>query len=87
MVAKKFQIYSAKITGKYIVIQELDMFIFTQTPKQNSPPRFLSLSTQAESNYPLLPSSVFWRSFFSPAVEKIWKFGDEKITKMKPARV
>ena len=59
LVAGKFQIYSAKITGKYIC----EYPHFFHTPKQNSPPGFYHYP-QAEGNYPLLLNSVFRRSIF-----------------------
>ena len=43
MVAENFQIYSVKITSKYICapknyVQKKNLFIFNHAPKQNSPP-------------------------------------------------
>ena len=65
MVAEKFQIYSVKITGKYICeSKKLNLFIFTHTPKQTPltpppPPHVFIIIPQAEGNYPFFPNSVF----------------------------
>ena len=68
MIAEKFQIYSVKITGKYICQskkkKESVHFYSCLQPKLS--PVFIS-TLQAEGNYPFLPNSVFWRSIFSLA--------------------
>ena len=70
MIAEKFQIYSVKITGKYICEskkKQWNLSIFTHASKQISlSPVFIS-TLQAEGNYPFLPNSVFWGSIFSLA--------------------
>ena len=60
MIAEKFQIYCAKITGKHICESKiLNLFILTHAPKQKLSSRFLSSLLQADGNDPFLPANIF----------------------------
>ena len=61
MVAENFQIYSVKITSKYICapknyVQKKNLFIFNHAPKQNSP--------QAKRKLPIPREQRFLKIFF-----------------------
>ena len=61
MIAEKFQIYSVKITGKYICQSKKKKGIcpfLLMPPTKTLSPVFIS-TLQAEGNYPFLPNSVF----------------------------
>ena len=58
IVMEKFQIYGVKITGRYIVIQKLNLFIFVHAPKQTSTP--------ARKKLTISPEQRFLKIYFSP---------------------
>ena len=55
---KSFKFMLLRLLANTFVGEKLNLFIFTQAPKQNSPPGFY--------HYPFLPNSNFWRFIFSP---------------------
>ena len=84
MVAEKFQIYSVKITGKYICETKNWIYSFLFVPRSKTLPQVFIITPQAEGNYPFLPNCVLWRSIFSPA-ERAGRIMDLK--KIKPTRI
>ena len=87
MVAEKFQIYSVKITGKYICeSKKLNLFIFTHTLKQTPlpppPPCFYHYSP-GRRKLTILPEDLFFHS----KKGKGENYAVEKNTKIKPKRV
>ena len=80
MVAKKFQIYCVKITGKHIC----ESVIFAHAPNKMLP-QVLIITPQAEGNYPIPLNSVFWKSF-CPQQKGGRIMERKKMTKIKLAR-
>ena len=86
MVVENFQIYSVKITGKYICESKNWICSFLLMPTNNTLPQVLIINLQAEGNYPFPQNNIFWKSIFSTA-EKGEDYGAEKMTKITPARI
>ena len=78
MVAEKFQIYTIKITVLHLWVKELNLFIFTHAPKQNSPP---SLSPR-QTGIAHSSRTAFSEDIFSIAEKGGEDYGVEKITKI-----
>ena len=61
---KRYGVNGAKITGKYICeSKKLNLFIFTNAPKQNSPPGSYHYP-KTEPNYPFLLKNAFLKYIF-----------------------
>ena len=90
MVAEKFQIYSVKITGKYICeSKKLNLFIFTHTPSKPPypPPMFLSLFPRQKEITHSSRTAFSEDLFFHSKKGKGENYAVEKNTKIKPKRV
>ena len=86
VVAKKFQIYGVKITGKYICDTKSWICSFLPISPNKTSPYVLISTPKAKGNYPFSLNRIFWKSFFLPA-EGGKDYGAEKITKIKLVRV
>ena len=80
MVAKKFQIYCVKITGKHIC----ESVHFCSCPQQNAPPGSYH-NTPGRRKLPISSEQRFLKIVLSPA-ERGEDYGAEKMTKIKLAR-
>ena len=60
---KRFKFIVLQLLQIHLWVKKLNLFNFTQTPKQNSPPGFYII-VQADGNCQFLANSVFWRYFF-----------------------
>ena len=67
MVVEKFQIYRAKITGKYICKSKNWICSVLLMPTNKTLPQVFIIILNSEGNCRFLLNSVFWRSIFSPA--------------------
>ena len=79
MIAEKFQIYCAKITGKHICeLKILNLFILTHAPKQNSPLGFYyHYSKQMEMTH-FYRLTFFENLFYPSRKERRKEYGVEK---------
>ena len=69
MVAERFQIYDAKITGNYICESKNSICSFLLIPQSKTLPQVIIITPppHAEGKFPFLPNNIFWRSIFSRA--------------------
>ena len=73
---KRYGVNGAKITGKYICeSKKLNLFIFTNAPKQNSPPGSYHYP-KTDPNYPFLLKNAFLKYIFPQ--QKRQDYGAEK---------
>ena len=88
MIAEKFQIYSVKITGKYICQskKKRNLSIFTHASNQNSLSGFYQYSP-GRRKLPIPTEQCFLKIYFFPSRKGGEDYGVNKITKLKRTQV